>query len=267
MMPAFGTTTFTNAFDTDANNAANWSGGLPAGAENDAVIDTGAIATTSANFNTANEGFNMTVNGTLNVSTDHTLDLGDGFASPANGNLIVNSGGIVNLSGRVLILGGGADTQLKEGGTINLLSGGQLDERKFLIMSGGTLSFELGSLGLNSTGFSLTGTATSTLSFDIVGGGFTGAVFDTPANLDSAGGMNLFADIIGATAGDSYTILMANSVAGTFDAFNYNIDSGLEANVSYTGTTAVINITAVPEPSSAALLGLSGIALILRRRK
>lgn len=49
-----------------------------------------------------------------------------------------------------------------------------------------------------------------------------------------------------------------------------NINSLNTGNVNFSGTSDAairIDVTAVPEPSSTALLGLGGLALILRRRK
>jgi hypothetical protein len=45
------------------------------------------------------------------------------------------------------------------------------------------------------------------------------------------------------------------------------LDAGLAGAVSYDADSVNLNITSVPEPSSTALLGLGGLALIFRRRK
>ena len=53
----------------------------------------------------------------------------------------------------------------------------------------------------------------------------------------------------------------------SFDGIGFTaLNATLRVDEIYLGTT-LVDVTAVPEPSSAALLGLGGIALILRRRK
>ena len=51
-----------------------------------------------------------------------------------------------------------------------------------------------------------------------------------------------------------------------FDLLNTNIVNATGPSV-WVGAATVSNLTAIPEPSPAALLGLGGLALMLRRRK
>ena len=56
----------------------------------------------------------------------------------------------------------------------------------------------------------------------------------------------------------------------TFNHAETNTGQDIAISITYTGrygTIDEVTLTAVPEPSSAALLGLGGLALILRRRK
>jgi autotransporter-associated beta strand protein len=71
----------------------------------------------------------------------------------------------------------------------------------------------------------------------------------------------------------SFTILSFGSLTGTFDASEFNLLTGNFANpkvgwnIDLVGTDLVLNAVFVPEPSSAALLGLGGLALMLRRKR
>ena len=72
---------------------------------------------------------------------------------------------------------------------------------------------------------------------------------------------------------ESFTILSFTSLTGTFDASEFNLLTGNFANpkvgwnIDLVGTDLVLNAVFVPEPSSAALLGLGGLALMLRRKR
>jgi len=57
------------------------------------------------------------------------------------------------------------------------------------------------------------------------------------------------------------------SDAADYGLLTFTIQESTEGNNGYFGGVVVTNVTAIPEPSSTALLGLGGLALILRRRK
>ena len=98
----------------------------------------------------------------------------------------------------------------------------------------------------SSTGIDIFSTVANNTS-KLVDDGFllTGASFDTASNLLTYS----FDDSV--TTAELYVVMASDD-----DNHGYKLD-----NISFTGTTAV------PEPSSAALLGLGGLALILRRRR
>jgi len=100
--------------------------------------------------------------------------------------------------------------------------------------------------------------------------------FVTSANLTGSGTggdpyvMDLSLANLGVTPGDSFNVV-ATYISGTaFRSDEALASAGLgagnpgNASATFTGFDTV---TTVPEPSSAALLGLGGLALVLRRRK
>lgn len=93
--------------------------------------------------------------------------------------------------------------------------------------------------------------STGTVSFDEVGSGAVITTGVTSINYD-------FTLTDAGSAGDFLVLgwSSTNPAAGTSGSDAFNVDNII-----------VTDVTAVPEPSSAALLGLGGLALILRRRK
>ena len=72
---------------------------------------------------------------------------------------------------------------------------------------------------------------------------------------------------------ESFTILSFGTLTGDFDASEFNLLTGNFANskvgwnIDIVGNDLVLNAVFVPEPSSTALLGLGGLALMLRRKR
>ena len=78
---------------------------------------------------------------------------------------------------------------------------------------------------------------------------------------------NIITDIAGATAGDFIAFAFLNSARTTGDPVGNSTAETYGFQVNTSAASHSLTITAVPEPSSTALLGLGGLALILRRRK
>jgi len=141
-------------------------------------------------------------------------------------------------------------------------SGGWLAEAGNSIFQGRT-NGNFASTSSNAS--TLTSTVATTNSFD----GDSTAAYDWSFSItrDSATTVDLFASLNGgdnsynysATSNDVTTGLFTYNVVGILLGGNLDADQASFSSVSYTAP--------VPEPSSAALLGLGGLALILRRRK
>ncbi len=85
-------------------------------------------------------------------------------------------------------------------------------------------------------------------------------------------GGNLVINTLGTgnfVAGDSYTLFTAGNIVGEFDSITLpELDEGLEWVWENTGNSWTITVTdKIPEPAAIMLLGLGGLATILRRRR
>ncbi|MBK1790838.1 PEP-CTERM sorting domain-containing protein [Persicirhabdus sediminis] len=85
-------------------------------------------------------------------------------------------------------------------------------------------------------------------------------------------GGNLVINTLGTgdfVSGDSYTLFTAGNIVGEFDSISLpELDEGLEWVWENTGTSWTITVTdKIPEPAAIMLLGLGGVARILRRRR
>ena len=132
---------------------------------------------------------------------------------------------------------GFVQTGFSSGGTAILgIGGGFNNNSKFFILDGGTRRYESG------TSFTADSIKTIRMDFDLVAGS---------------------ADLILDPNGTPTTLLDDQSIAASLGSADGLF---IRSNSQYNGP-ATFTITVVPEPSSAALLGLGGLALILRRRK
>lgn len=277
---AYATTTFTGGVsgtDTDFNDAANWNATLPDadaaadGADRDAVIPLGKTAITTASYGTGapERHYNLDILGALTIDDTHTVSLGDGSGWNTGTDLTVD-GGLLNIDGTILVYGGGAHAFVTNGGIVNLNSGGDLEVRKDFNLTNGTLNIASDAASTASDIDHLNVGSGSTIHFDIATTDLTTMILQQDLDI-SAGGAILDLAITGATAGDTYTLFTAaggGGIDGTFATFNYSVNDSLVATLDYgVPGELTVDITAVPEPSSAALLGLGGLALLLRRRK
>ena len=203
--------------------------GLPGSGETATIAVDGIIVNGTTNFGTA------TVNHTAGTLTSNASNINLNF----NG-----AGGTYNLQGGTLVLRG----LQANNATINLESG--------LVRLGTTTDTGIG-FGVNNNG-----TLNISGSVDIESDRAITNQFDT-------GTFDFASDWTG-----SFTVVGFENAGGfqnLVQEFGASVD-GTEVTDANFGdffelSTDGLTLTAVPEPSSAALLGLGGLALIMRRRK
>jgi fibronectin-binding autotransporter adhesin len=228
------------------------------------AVTTGTLALSSANNNIANS----TV---IDVASGATLDVSgvaNGFAV-ANGQTISGTGSVVGGTtvgaGATLSPGNSPGTQTFDNLTwVN--SGTYLWEINADLASGGGEGVDSGWDWIDVTNtFDLSGITTG-FNIDITS-------LTNPSNI--AGLADGF-DYSGKGYLDpyeSFNILSFGSLTGTFDASEFNLLTGDFANskvgwnIDIVGNDLVLSAVFVPEPSSTALLGLGGLALMLRRKR
>ena len=220
-----------------------------------------------------------TYTGTTTVNGG-TLSLASGSSHSGTGAYTVNSGILeiatgVDLSGHAMTINsGGVISPGNSPGTAATGSqtwndgGSYLWEINASSDAGGTIGTDPGWDWLD-----ITGTLDLT---NLTAGGFT-------IDIDSLTSGNIAGDAVGfdtwtkGSPGDvdySFTIATASSGITGFDADNFTLDSSGFSNapswdwqIVLSGSDLVLEAYAVPEPSSTALLGLGGLALMLRRKR
>lgn len=204
-----------------------------------------------------NVGANGT--GTLTIESGGIFDGGGvsdlryGISSTASSSSIINRGSISN--GNALLPSSG--TFINDGGTTffdNSIS--------FAAATFATAEIRmLGSLGSFTANRITNPTSNALFRFDFDGSGITPINITNDATIT---GTSLELDLDAVGVGGTYTLLDAGTtVTGTFD--NVTFLGSLTGIINYNADS--VTVTVVPEPTSMGLLGLSGCALLLWRRR
>jgi len=227
--------------------------------------NTSTLTLTSANSYSGNTTIN---NGTLIIN---------GNQGSATGAMTINVSGTLGGSGTIgaslltvngVIAPGNSPGTLATGSQLWNDGGSYLWEINASNDAGGTIGTDPGWDWLDITG---------TLDLSLLStGGFT-------IDIDSLTSGNIAGDAVGfdtwtkGNPGDvDYSFIIATASAGItgFDADNFTLDSSGFSNapswdwqIVLSGSDLVLEAYAVPEPSSTALLGLGGLALMLRRKR
>jgi|GEM_PF-1776321 hypothetical protein len=270
-------TTWNGGTSSNFGTAGNWSNNSPGNAADDgsnnlATINNGDTVVLSSDY-TGTNTYKLAVGGnsTLNASANFT----------ATG-LTIQDTGVVNLTDGAFTLPKTSASNNGQGskGTLNIQSGGILN------ISGGSHIFNERST-MNGT-FRVTGSNAS-ISMNQIGSG--NGTFDFV--FDAVGVSGVYGNLsfpwlsIGATSvtvdGSSYTggvasftLFDGHGAGNTPDASNFTISGLGDEGVGWTlditnnpngplNDTVILNV--IPEPSTTILLGLGGLALILRRKK
>jgi fibronectin-binding autotransporter adhesin len=228
------------------------------------IVSTGTLALSSADNNIAGSA-------EIDVASGATLDVSgitNGFAL-ANGQTLTGAGSVVGGTtvgtGAILSPGNSPGTQTFD--DLTWTDGGTyLWEINADTANGGNQGADPGWdwIGVTNT-FDLSGITTG-FNIDITSLTNPGNIAGLADGFDNTGKSYL-------DPYQSFTILSFGSLTGTFDASEFNLLTGNFANpkvgwnIDLVGTDLVLNAVFVPEPSSAALLGLGGLALMLRRKR
>lgn len=238
------------AGDNEWGTATNWDGGAVPGNDDTVIIANGDTVNITGNA-LSNNGSNLDIS--VSGSDLTFTGVGGAFQFNMNGATIsLDATSSFNGGGQYMRLFGSA-LVIEDGATVGGISTMEINN------AGGSFTFGLegsdpfNSIILNDLGFNGgVETAIDNTAFVVDFDGYTGGVqtFDLiDWNDGSAGGLT---EEIFATA--NFSFLNGTGYEGS--TFNWN------------ETTNTVSLTvAVPEPSSAALIGLGGFALILRRRK
>ena len=229
------------------DTATNWSGDvLPANGD-DVTINGASVASTE--FNT---GFNLTLSGNATL-TDPVTSFAGGVWRGGGANVTVEAGST---------FGGGGFYDLQNV-TLNFVDGSLLNVGDWEQKDTNVFNFEL-----SSSGFTKLNAGT----FRIGNGGLTADIANATYNVDMA-------SYTGGTGVIELVDFSGDSAPGGMDNATFtNVTTGANlnvlnagsyvANIQWNDTTEAIelNITAVPEPGSLALISLGGLLIVRRRR-
>jgi hypothetical protein len=237
------------------SDGANWIGGSSPG-----TGDTFSISNTTVDYDVSgvNLGVRSTLNNaTLNLTSSHSINITAGNTTNPlqmlNNSFINVTGGTHTIAGRINYDDGGSAAH--SGGGINIVgSTAVFNTAQLINWTNPTLSFEFDALGVGSINYSnYSGISAASLYVD--GTAYTGPYLSSGTKFTLINGSNLLGQEI-----DSANI----SIVGL----------GQEGNTDYGYTLTqdqvsddVFLTVYVPEPSSTALLGLGGLAMMLRRKR
>ncbi len=280
-------------FDVDGSNASTLSGNMTNQVDYagkwDVIVGADDTLTLSGNLSSGsagNSGLDKDGAGTLVLSgantykgatrvNEGTLSLATGYSHSGTGAYRLNGGTLkiadgVNISTHAMTINsGGVISPGNSPGTA--ITGSQTwnDGGAYLWEindSGGTKGADPGWDWLD-----ITGTLDLT---NLTAGGFTIDITSlTPSNDPGlAAGFDYSGLAYGDPFGTTFIIASADTISG-FDSSLFTLDDSafvngkLEWSISEIGTDLVLSAVFVPEPSSTALLGLGGLALMLRRKR
>lgn len=272
--------------DWNANELTNSSGTLSTLTVNTAADQTFGLTPTtfsgSGNYSgtiTGNIALQKTGSASLTLTAANTYS---GATTINGGTLALGAAGSINSSSGVALGGGTFDVSAKSGGyTVNNLTGNGN------VLGSITVSTELAigaSPGTVTFGNDLTLGDLSVFNYEFTGGDITADLGIVSGNLTLIDGATLNLFQLGTyTLNETFTLFAySNALAGTFDGLTEGATTtdnlGGLWRINYGESTAganfssdpsglsFVNITAIPEPSAAALAALSLLALLRRRR-
>jgi len=285
---AFAATVFTGAVDSDFATAGNWTNGVPNGNTNNPfTINGGLTADLATSVNTGGPVLRIGEagsSGALNINSGGALSIGSfdlrvGNGASGNGTVNINSGGTLTVAG------GGADLFIGDAaggqGFVSINAGGTLDARKAVEIINGTLIFDsAASYASGQPQDEFVVDNNGTLAFKTNGATHVTIAGDS-LNLELGSASTLDMQLGGAfNVGDTWTIMTGISGftgvdggdgTGTFGTVADSNNANHVFTVHYGDGEAaagevVVELTAVPEPGSLALLALGGLMIARRRR-
>ena len=270
-------TTWNGGTSSNFGTAGNWSNNSPGNAADDgsnnlATINNGDTVVLSSEH-TGTNTYNLAVGGnsTLNASANFT----------ATG-LTVQDTGVVNLTDGAFTLpktsannngqGSNGTLSIQNGGILNISGGSHIFNERSTMNGTFRVTGSNASIRMNQIGG---GNGTFDFVFDAVG--VSGVYGNLGFSWLSIGATSVIVDGSSYTGGAaSFTLFDGHGAGNTPAASNFTItglgDEGVDWTLDITNNpngplndTVILNV--IPEPSTTILLGLGGLALILRRKK
>jgi hypothetical protein len=252
--PVSAATIWVDGVDNNWNTAGNWSDGVPSGGETVTIGD----------------GFTVNAPSTVNLATfdlklQGTLNFGSGANYEAGGSITVSGSGQLNGVPNAFIAPSyGTTTFNLDGDSAQISNFAQIGSfNGFTTVNWNLTPGETGINPIAATGFDLFANGTDNLTVDLTGydiaNGDSMTLFTYPDLEGVFESVVINGQSIGSNLGDvsttSFSTVLADNSIWTGDL------------VITSSSVSLANLTFVPEPSSTALLGLGGLALMLRRRR